>query len=429
MPKVERLPSGSYRIRYTDPWGRRAVITQPTAADVRAAYKNIVSAMARGEYVDPRHGRTTVSEWAEEWLEGARNVGPGGRDIYRQALDHIIPELGKIPLGKLSAGDIDRYIALKLDTLAPSTVHRHYRTIHRMLAVAVDRGMIARNPCEHVQPPKVPRRELTPLTVDQVDALADAITPRYRAWVYVAAYGGLRWSETVGLRRRNVEVESTPGGGFLDLSQRSRAQHRTDTSSEQGDALHTNHRGAGGRPERSLSPALSPASRESPLPTDGPSTIARIRVVEQLVRRRDGTWDRCEPKVGSRRTVTLPGFAAGELAAHLDEYSLPGDDGLVFPTSRGTPMQGPSWSSNTFRRALAKAGLPRIRVHDLRHTSVSLALDAGGRLEVVQERHGHSSIRVTADTYSHRYAGADAAVADALDELHARAQRARLRAV
>jgi len=282
--------------------------------------------------------------------------------VYQQALDHILPTLGKIPLGKLSAGDIDQYIALKLETLTPSTVHRHYRTIHRMLAVAIDRGMIARNPCEHVQPPKIPRRELTPLTVDQVDALADAITPRYRAWVYVAAYGGLRWSETVGLRRRNV---------------------------------------------------------------DGPT----IRVVEQLVRRRDGTWDRCEPKVGSRRTVTLPGFAAGELAEHIDAYSLPGEDGLVFPTRNGTPMQGPSWSSNTFRRALAKAGLPRIRVHDLRHTSVSLALDAGGRLEVVQERHGHSSIRVTADVYSHRYAGADAAVADALDELHARAQRARLHAV
>jgi len=406
MPKVERLPSGSYRIRYTDPWGRRAVVTRKTAADVRAAHRQIVSAMARGEYVDPRHGRTTIAEWADAWLEGARNVGPGGRDMYRQALDHILPELGKIPLGKLSAGDIDRYLASKLQRppdgrpakglahspeastdqsqgLAPSTVHRHYRTIHRMLAVAVERGMIARNPCEHVQPPKVPRRELTPLTVDQVDALADAITPRYRAWVYVAAYGGLRWSETVGLRRRNVQIS------------------REDS---QGQAL------------------ISGIGMTAGI-------TARLVVNEQLVRRRDGTWDRCEPKVGSRRTVTLPGFAAGELAAHLDAYSLPGGDGLVFPTGNGTPMQGPSWSSNTFRRALTKAGLPRIRVHDLRHTSVSLALDAGGRLEVVQERHGHSSIRVTADTYSHRYAGADAAVADALDELHARAQRARLRAV
>ena len=376
MPKVERLPSGSYRIRFTDPWGRRAVITKPTAADVRAHYKKALGDMARGEYVDPRKGRTTLAAWADDWLAGARNVGPGGRDLYRQALDRIVPELGKVPLGKVTAGDVDRYIAKMLETpvvtgtgknkksrpRSPSTVHRDYRTLHRMFAVAVERGMVARNPCAHVQPPKVPRRDITVLTVDQVDALADAITPRYRAWVYVAAYGGLRWSETVGLRRGRV---------------------------------------------------------------DGPT----VRVVEQLVRRRDGTWDRCEPKVGSRRTVTLPSFAAAELKEHLDSFSQPGDDGLVFPTRNGTPMSGGSWSGNTFRRALERAGLPHIRVHDLRHTSVSLALDAGGRLEVVQERHGHSSIRTTVDVYGHRYADADEQVAAALDDLRARTLRAKLRAV
>lgn len=376
MPKPQKLPSGSYRIRFTDQFGRRTSITAPTAADTRAAYKKALGDMARGDYVDPRKGRTTLNTWADDWLSGARNVGAGGRDIYRQSLNRILPELGKMPLGKITAADIDRYIGLRLGTHAPSTTHRDYRTLHRLFAVAVQRGMIPRNPCEHVQPPKVPRREISVLTVDQVDRLADAMTrptgrklkpgdpidSRWRAWVFVAAYGGLRWSETVGLRRRNV---------------------------------------------------------------DGPT----IRVVEQLVRRRDGTWDRCQPKVGSRRTVTLPTFAADELAVHLDTYSQPGDDGLVFPTRKGTPVQGPSWTGNTFRRALERAGLPHIRVHDLRHTSVSLALDAGARLEVVQERHGHSSIKTTSDVYGHRYAGADAQVAAALDELHARAQRARLRAV
>jgi integrase len=314
MPKVERLPSGNYRIRFTDPWGHRTAVTGPTVADTRAAHKKALGDMARGDYVDHRRGRTTVGEWADEWLAGARNVGHGGRDIYRQALDHITPALGKIPLGKLSAGDIDRYLDRKLTDnsprtgrpLAPETVHRHYRTLHRMLAVAVERGLIARNPCEHVHPPKIIRKERTVLTVDQVDALADAMTrpsgkrgrkgpqgpldSRWRAWVFVSAYGGLRWSETVGLRRGNVTADGVT-----------------------------------------------------------------IRVVEQLVRRRDGTWDRCEPKVGSRRTVHLPAFAAAELVAHLDAYSQPDADGLVFPTRNGTPVQGPSWSTNTFKPALARA--------------------------------------------------------------------------
>lgn len=378
MPKVEKLPSGSYRVRFTDQHGRRQSITAPTAADTRARYKRTIGDMARGDYIDPRRGRTTLAAWADDWLTGARNVGPGGADMYRQALAHILPNLGRTPLAAIDAAQIDRYLTGKLDELAPSTVHRHYRTLHRLFAVAVQRGMIPRNPCEHVHPPKVPRTEFTVLDPTQIDALADALTAvpkgkrqrknggpldsRYRAWVYVAAYGGLRWSETVGLRRRNV---------------------------------------------------------------DGPA----IRVVDQLVRRRDKTWDRCEPKVGSRRTVTLPSFAADELAGHLERYTLPGPDGLVFPTRNGTAIQGPSWTSNTFKRALVRAGLPDIRVHDLRHTAVALAIEAGAHPKAVQERMGHASIKTTLDTYGHLFDAADEQVADGLDSLRAKAQRGRLRAV
>jgi integrase len=384
MPKAKRLPSGSYRIRFVDPYGQRVSVTKPTAADCNAAYRKAVSEIASGRYVDPALGRITVAAWGRAWLDGARNLGAGGRGMYEDALAHIeAAPIGSVRLGNLSAQDIDGYIATALTTprpttkrpLAASTVHRHYRTLNRMLRVAVERGLLARNPAEHVQPPKVPKQERAGLTIDQVDALADALTrpadrplkrgdpldSRYRSLIYVAAYGGLRWSELVGLRRRHV---------------------------------------------------------------DGPT----IRVVEQLVRR-GREWDRCEPKADSKRTVTLPAFAADELAAHLDTYTAAGADALVFTTRTGKPLRAPSWTGNTFARALRRAGLPHIRPHDLRHTSVSLALDAGARLEVVQARHGHSSIQVTADVYGHRYAGADEAVALALDEAHAQAMRARMKAV
>jgi integrase len=392
VPKVERTASGSFRIRYTDPWGQRQVITRPTAADVRAAHRRIMGDMARGDYVDPRRGRTTVAQWAEDWLTGARNVGPGGREMYDQALAHILPVLGRLPVAKVSAADIDRYLDAKLGTLASSTVHRHYRTLHRMFAVAVERGVIARNPCEHVHPPRVPRSKFTVLGPDQVDQLADAIAARYRGWVYLAAYGGLRWSEAVGLRRSRVDVPSGEGAS------------RSPTS-----------------PERPLIPGAD--RRLDPGP-QGP--LGTVRVVEQLVRRRDRTWDRCEPKWGSVRTVTLPDFAADELAAHIDTYALPGPDGLVFPTRNGTPIQGPSWTSNTFKRALARAGLPDIRVHDMRHTSAALAIAAGAKPKALQERMGHRSIKTTLDDYGHLYESADTEVAAGLERL--RTAR-RLRAV
>jgi integrase len=362
MPKPELLPSGKYRIRWRDPWGKRVGRVFDTAADARAWYRKIQGDIARGIYTDPRRQRTTVAEWADDWLLGARHLSRGGQDTYRRDLDrHILPRLGKVPLVALDATTIDRFLA-ELD-LAPSSVHRQYRTLHRMLRVAVDRGLLPRNPCDPVEPPRIPPVERTVLTVEQVDQLAEAITSRYRAWVYVMCYGGLRWSESIGLRRRDV---------------------------------------AG----------------------------ARLVIAGQLIHRGRGEWERVEPKTPqSRRTLTLPGFVADELTRHLDAYAGPGPDGLVFPTRNGTPLQAASFRTNVFGRALANAQLPRVRIHDLRHTAVSLAIAAGVDPKASQARAGHSSIGIHLDTYGHLYPAADAAVAQALEDLHAQAQRTRLRVV
>jgi integrase len=158
---------------------------------------------------------------------------------------------------------------------------------------------------------------------------------------------------------------------------------------------------------------------------DGPT----VHVLEQLIHRGPGEWERVAPKTGVTRSVTLPDFAAAELAAHLETYSLPGPDGLVFCTRNGTPVQSPSFTSNIFRRALRRAGLPIIRIHDLRHTAVSLGIAAGINPKVNQARAGHASSAMHLDTYAHSYPAADAAAASLLSDYRAAALRARLRAV
>jgi len=442
---ISRTPYGTFTARWTDPYGRRSSRTFKTMADARAHLRKTYGDMARGEYVDSRRARVTLADWADDWLAGARNLSRGGYDTYRRDLDrHILPKLGTVSVGRLGSTDIDRYLTERLSRLSASTVHRHYRTLHRMLAVAVERGLIPRNPCEHVHPPRIPRAEMAVLDAGQVDALAAAISPRYRAWVYVMAYGGLRWAESVGLRRRHVETRESPPP--FDLADKALT----------GVTKPVSHRQSGGHPGG-----------------DTPQHTARLAVVEQLVHRGRGEWERCEPKSGSRRTVTLPGFVAVELAEHLERYSLPDYNeapnpdteavsrsggnlitgavdasgalgsqpqasspggicrfpGLVFPTRNGTPIQAPSFRQNTFRRALDKAGLPPIRVHDLRHTAISLAIEAGANPKLSQARAGHSSIGIHLDRYGHLFPGADETVAQALDELHAKAQRGRLRAV
>jgi integrase len=75
------------------------------------------------------------------------------------------------------------------------------------------------------------------------------------------------------------------------------------------------------------------------------------------------------------------------------------DDGLVFAHEDGLLLR-PEWVSKRFLALSEGAGLPRIRLHDLRHSAASAALSAGVPMKVVSVRLGHSSMEITADTYS-----------------------------
>lgn len=348
--------NGRYRARWRDATGASRLKTFDRKADARAFLATVEADLQRGTYLPPQAGAQLVRSFADEWLAGAMNLGQGGLDTYRRDLDrHILPALGDLPLRRLTTATIDQYLRAQLDRgLAPSTVHRHYRTIRRMCQVAVDRQKIPRNPCDPITPPKVEHGEMRFLTVDQIEALATAISPRYRAWVLVAAYGGIRWSEGVGLRRADIAHD-------------------------------------------------------------------RITVTGQLIRRADGEWHRDAPKTrAGRRTVTLPTSIADELAAHLDEYTGPDPGALVFANAGGRPMNGPSFRSNIWVRALDAAKIPPgVRVHDLRHTAVALAVAVGAHPKAIQARMGHASIQITLDRYGHLFPEMDGQIAADLDRLRA----------
>jgi integrase len=91
------------------------------------------------------------------------------------------------------------------------------------------------------------------------------------------------------------------------------------------------------------------------------------------------------------------------------------NDDFVFANPDGAPLD-PSTVSHAFNKVLRKADLPPIRLHDLRHTHATFLLQAGVHPKVVQERLGHSSIRVTLDTYSHVIGGLQEAAAQRFDD-------------
>jgi integrase len=96
--------------------------------------------------------------------------------------------------------------------------------------------------------------------------------------------------------------------------------------------------------------------------------------------------------------------------------SLWRENGLVFATEIGTPLNCHNLTQRSFRPLLAKAGLPQIRFHDLRHTCATILLSKGVHAKFVQAALGHSTIAITLDTYSHVLPGMGSGTADAMDE-------------
>lgn len=348
----KRTGERGYRARYRDPLGEQRSKTFVRKADAQRFLLEMESEKARGSWIDPRGAEMPLAMWAEEFLSLCRRLSPTTLEAYRRDVrKYVLPRFGSYRLGRIPPDEIENWLNDEIAAgIAPSSVHRHYRTLRRMLQVAVDKQKILSNPCARVQPPRVPKREMAFLSWQEVAALANAHNDRLRTFVYFAVDTGMRWSELVGLRRGDVDV-----------------------------------------------------------------VARKVRVTSQLVRLESGEWLRKEPKTpASIRSITISQFTANLLTSHLDVYALAGAAGLVFPNAAGNPLMSSSFWNNHFRSAMAKVGV-KCRVHDLRHTSVALAIAAGAHPKAIQSRMGHSSINVTLDRYGHLFPELDESIATAFD--------------
>jgi integrase len=352
---VRRLPSGRWQARYRTNDGRQHTAPE-TFATKTAATRHLAQVetdLSRGQWSDPRLGRTTFREWAARWEATTVNLRANTQAAYRNLLRrYLLPTFGPMPLADLDAMAVRAWLArLERDRVGASTRAKSYRLLSRILATAIESGYLTRNPCTVRGAASDPVGEMRFATVAEVAALADAIPPRFRALVLVAAYTGLRWGELAGLRVKRVDL------------------------------LHR-----------------------------------QITVAEQLLEVR-GQLAFGPPKTGAGlRTVTLPAVAAEALAEHLSRYAGPGPDGLVFPVERGGPIRRSNFTRRVWIPAIRAAGVEGLRFHDLRHTAATLAVAAGASTRELMVRMGHSS-SAAALRYQHVMAGRDAAIAAALDEL------------
>lgn len=343
--------------------GRRRLHSKTVHGTKREAQQYLTKVLREideGAYV--HQSRVTVREALDDWLDTVARQRVSERTLrdYRRNLErYIYPALGERRLQALRPFEIQKVYAEMIDReLSPRTVRAAHAPLHSALENAVRWRLIPQNPSKLVDLPKIVRAERRVLSAEEARTFLDhAAEDRHGTLWAVLLTTGLRPGEALGLQWRDLEDD-------------------------------------------------------------------RLRIRRSLKRRSDGGWELSAPKTPqSRRSVTLPGTLVRTLSGHRAgqargrlkigaEYE---DHDLIFCTSRGTPLDLPNITRRYFYPLLERAGLPRIRVYDLRHTCATLLLAANAHPKVVSERLGHSSVTLTLDTYSHVLPSMQAGPADQLE--------------
>lgn len=197
-----------YDVRYRDPAGKARKRTLNRLEDARRFQRTVEADMVRGNWTDPTMGKVTFGDWWVKWWPTTVNLRATTRardESY--AKNHLLPYFGTTPLAAIDHTGLAAWVAeMNSSDLAPATVVKAGQIMGKVLTAAVHAKMISNNPMTNVKLPRVERREMMFLTPGQVLDLADAIDPRYRAFVMVGAYCGLRFGEMAGLTPERVDL-------------------------------------------------------------------------------------------------------------------------------------------------------------------------------------------------------------------------------
>jgi integrase len=211
---VRKLPSGRWQARYIGPTGHRH--TAPaTFANKTDASRWLVAEEAsvmQGRWLDPDVGGARLEQYALAWINQrtvrGRPLAPRTRETYEHSLAAwIAPHLGEVPVGKLTPELVRTWHSQASASGHETAVRQAYALLRAVLNAAVDDGALSRNPCRirGAGQPNSPERPL--LSLDQVEALAAAISPHLRALVLLAFWAQLRLGELLGLQFGDIDLE------------------------------------------------------------------------------------------------------------------------------------------------------------------------------------------------------------------------------
>jgi integrase len=206
---LKKTKAGTWEARWREPGsrtGRRKVF--PTKRAAESFLAEVKVSKDKGSYVSPAQSRMTLDEWWRDYFSHAVALRESTRSGYEGNMRlHVLPYLGKRPLASLTKAEIRSWLAGQQQAgVGAATVNAAYRVLRTTLNVALEEGLLARNPAARISAPRSKREEMRFLTPDEIDRVAEAIPTRYRALVYFLAYGGLRIGEATALRVENLDL-------------------------------------------------------------------------------------------------------------------------------------------------------------------------------------------------------------------------------
>lgn len=195
---IEHRPdrASPWRARVRTPDGRLASKSFRRKVDAEAWEQSQRTDMRRGEWVDPRAGQITLTEWLIHVDRMKRGISEDWRKSRSSLIRcHIDPTIGLYPLNRITTETLEEWIGDL--TLSPTTVRKLHGIVGEALRLAVARGRLLRNPDNSIELPAVARSEHRYLTELELLALAGAMEARYQPFIYLGGYGGLRPGENL----------------------------------------------------------------------------------------------------------------------------------------------------------------------------------------------------------------------------------------
>lgn len=207
---VRKLPSGRFHASFAPPGGgarQNAPHTFKTKTDANRWLTLVEADISRGTWLDDRAAAEAFGSYARAILRDSPKIGARWRETCERNMRlHLVP-LVDVPLRELTASRVREWHAAALRGKGGRTsISQSYRFLRMVMNTAVREGIVARNPCQLPGAGTVRAAERPVATPAQVVALVDAINPRYRTAVLIAAWCGLRRGEIAGLRVSDVNL-------------------------------------------------------------------------------------------------------------------------------------------------------------------------------------------------------------------------------